>query len=182
MSVQSPEPITYSSRHKLGRLLWGVISVLLYRPTPRNCHAWRRFLLKCFGAKIGPGAKPFPAARIWAPWDLTMEKNSTLGDYVDCYTQAPIILREGCTVSQYTFLCTGTHDYTRLELPHLVAPIEIGKYAWVTAQCFIGPGVTVGEGAVVGVRSSVFADVPPWTVVAGTPAKVMKKREITDGK
>lgn len=176
-----PKPlqsVTYSTRHKLGRLLWGLAWALLYRPTPRNCHAWRRFLLKRFGATIGPGAQPFPAARIWAPWDLTMEEGSTLGDYVDCYTQAPVILRAHCTVSQYTYLCTGTHDYTRLDLPHQAAPIEIAKHAWVTAQCYIGPGVTVGEGAVVGVRSTVLDDIEPWTVVAGTPAKFVKKREV----
>lgn len=178
--ARSLQLTTYSFGHKLGRIAWGVVWFLLYRPTPRNLYAWRRLLLRLFGAKIGPGAKPCSGARIWAPWSLTMEEGSTLGDYVDCYTQAPIILRAHCTVSQYSFLCTGTHDYHRLDLPHRAAPIEIGAHAWVTADVFIGPGVTVGEGAVVGVRASVFDDVEPWTVVAGTPAKFIKKREISD--
>lgn len=107
-----------------------------------------------------------------------MEEGATLGDHVDCYTQAPIVLRKFCTVSQYSFLCAGTHDYQRVDLPHQVAPIEIGAYAWVTSGVFVGPGVTVGEGAVVAVRSTVLKDVEPWTVVAGTPAKVVKKREV----
>ncbi|MBC2595598.1 putative colanic acid biosynthesis acetyltransferase [Ruficoccus amylovorans] len=175
-----PKPVTYSFPHKAGRIVWAVVWSLFYRPTPRNLYPWRRLLLRCFGANIAPGAKPASGARIWAPWALTMEEGSTLGDYVDCYTQAPIVLRAHCTVSQYCFLCAGTHDTRRLDLPHLAAPIEIGAYAWVTADAFIGPGVTVGEGAVVGVRSTVLDDVEPWTVVAGTPAKFMKKRELDD--
>ena len=173
--------VTYSFRHKLGRIVWGIVWFFIYRPTPRNLYAWRRFVLRLFGAKISTGAKPGAAARIWAPWALTMEEGSTLGDYVDCYTQAPIRLGAFCTVSQYSFLCTGTHDYRQLDLPHQVAPIEIGAHAWVTADVFVGPGVTVGEGAVVGVRSSVFENVEPWTIVAGTPAKFIKKRVLDTG-
>ena len=57
-------------------------------------------------------------------------------------------------------------------------PIIIGDRAWVAAEAFIGPGVTVGEGAVVGARAAVFKDVEPWTVVGGNPARVIKTRTI----
>lgn len=48
----------------------------------------------------------------------------------------------------------------------------------MAAEAFIGPGVTIGEGAVVGARGCVFKDVDPWTVVGGNPAKFIKKRII----
>jgi putative colanic acid biosynthesis acetyltransferase WcaF len=81
------------------------------------------------------------------------------------------------TISQYSFLCTASHDYQEPSLPLISAPIMIGPRAWVAADVFIGPGVTIGEGAVVGARASVFRDVDPWSVVAGSPARMIRKRE-----
>jgi len=63
-----------------------------------------------------------------------------------------------------------------MELTH--HPIVIGSQSWIAARAFIGPGVTIGEGAVVGACAAVFKDVEPWTVVGGNPAKFIKKREI----
>ncbi len=105
-----------------------------------------------------------------------MGDHSCMSHYVDCYSVDKI--RIGChaTVSQYSYLCTASHDIEDPHMPLVTAPISIGEGAWVTADVFIGPGVTIGDGAVVGVRSAVFKDVDPWTVVAGNPVKVIKKR------
>jgi putative colanic acid biosynthesis acetyltransferase WcaF len=104
--------------------------------------------------------------------------HSCLSHFVDCYCVAPIKIGAHSTVSQYSYLCAATHDIERPDMPLVAAPITIGDGAWVAADVFVGPGVTIGDGAVVGARSSVFKDVPPWTVVVGTPAKVIKKREL----
>jgi putative colanic acid biosynthesis acetyltransferase WcaF len=106
-----------------------------------------------------------------------MEEGSCLGDHVDCYTVECITLEPHATVSQYSFLCTAGHDYSVPRMPVITAPIRIGRRAWIAADVFIGPGVTIGEGAVVGARASVFRNVEPWTVVGGNPARVIKKRE-----
>lgn len=171
---------SFSFKNKLGRVVWHWVWLLFYRPTPRGFHGWRRMLLTLFGADIAPTAKPYPGAKIWAPWNLTMEAGSCLADQADCYCMDRITLREYSTVSQYAFLCAGTHDHQDLTLPLMTAPIEIGKHAWVTADVFVGPGVTVGEGAVAGVRSCVYKDVEPWTIVAGNPATFLKKRVIRE--
>jgi putative colanic acid biosynthesis acetyltransferase WcaF len=106
-----------------------------------------------------------------------MHEGSCLGEHVDCYTVDRITLESYATVSQYAFLCTASHDYTVDGMPVVTAPIRIGRQAWVAADVFIGPGVTIGEGAVVGARSSVYRNVEPWAVVGGNPARVMKKRK-----
>jgi putative colanic acid biosynthesis acetyltransferase WcaF len=137
-------------------------------------------LLRAFGARIGQGAVIHPSVRIWAPWNLSMERFACLAPDVDCYSVAPIRLGEHATVSQYSYLCGASHDYTRLDLPLTPSPISIGAHAWVCADVFIGPGVTVGEGAVVGARSSVYRDVEPWTVAAGNPARFLKPRKLVD--
>ena len=159
------------------RVLWSLVWWFAYRPSPRVFHVWRRFLLRRFGAIIGKGAHPYPSARIWAPWNLTMGEGSCLGDYVQCYSVDRITLEPQATVSQFSFLCTAGHDYRVKGMPLITAPITIGRGAWVAADAFIGPGVTVGERAVVGARARVFRHVDPWTVVGGNPARVIRKCE-----
>ena len=119
-------------------------------------------------------------AEIWGPWNLVMEDYSSLGPQVDCYNVAPVRLGRSAMVSQYSYLCAASHDYTRKSLPLVKAPIVIEDLAWVCADVFVGPGVTIGQGAVVGARSSVFKDVAPWTLVAGTPARFVKARVMVD--
>ncbi len=166
----------YSLAHKAVRVAWGGVWLLLYRPSPRPLHAWRRFLLRLFGASIAQGAHPYPSARIWAPWNLTMGPHSCIGDHVDCYSVDRVTLGSYALVSQYAYLCTASHDFEDPAFPLVISPITIAAEAWVCACVYVGPGVTVGEGAVVGARSGVFRDVEPWTVVAGTPAKYLKNR------
>ncbi len=132
--------------------------------------------MRLFGARIAAGAHPYPAAKIWAPWNLTMGTASCLSDHVDCYSVAPISIGAFATVSQYTYLCSASHDYRVPTLPLVIAPIVIESEAWVAAAAFVGPGVRIGEGAIVGARSTVTQDVAPWVVVAGSPATLRGQR------
>jgi putative colanic acid biosynthesis acetyltransferase WcaF len=169
-----PAPITTAQRAR--RLLWHMVWILLYRTSPRPCHGWRRLLLRAFGAAIGAGAHPYPRARIWAPWNLRMDAHSCLADDVDCYCVAPVTLGRHATVSQYSYLCSASHDYLQMAMPTTAAPICIEEEAWIAADVFVGPGVTVGRGAVVGARSTVTADVAAWDVVVGSPPRVVRAR------
>lgn len=111
-----------------------------------------------------------------------MGAHSCLANDVDCYSVDRIILGNFATVSQEAMLCTATHDYNDVDFKLVTRAIVIGPRAWVGARAFIGPGVEVGEGAVVGAMSAVFKDVEPWSVVAGNPARFLKKRQIVDTK
>ncbi|MDE2350241.1 MAG: putative colanic acid biosynthesis acetyltransferase [Gammaproteobacteria bacterium] len=159
-----------SAANRVLRVLWAFTWLFLYRPSPRPLHGWRRMLLRIFGATIGARAHPYPRAKIWAPWNLTIDAAGCIADDVDCYCVAPVRIGAHATVSQYSYLCTASHDFRDPSMPLVAAPIEIGAEAWVAADVFVGPGVTVGEGAVIGARSTVVRDVDPWTVVAGSPA------------
>jgi putative colanic acid biosynthesis acetyltransferase WcaF len=162
---------------RLRRLAWAVACALFYKPSPNLLHPWRRMLLRMFGAEIGCGAHPYPNAKIWAPWNLIMEENSCLANDVDCYSVAKVTIGRNAIVSQYSYLCTASHDYDSPDFQLVSAPIVIHATAWVGADCFIGPGVVVGEGAVVGARSTVIRDVPPQAVIVGTPARIIKFRK-----
>ena len=169
-----------SYQGKIARLIWNTTWFFLFRPSPVPFHAWRCFLLRLFGADIGKNVSPYPTAKIWAPWNLIMKDGSCISHHVDCYCVDSITIGKCSTVSQRTFLCTASHDYSQksVPLPLLTAPIEIGQYSWVTSDVFIGPGVSIGDGAIVTVRSVVINNVDPWEVVGGHPAKFIKKRRL----
>lgn len=171
----------YTMRNKILRLVWSICWTLLARPFPRSvCNKWNLFLLRCFGAKIAKTAVVYSSVRVFMPWNLEMRDYSCLGPGVNCYNVAFVTLGVNATVSQNTFLCPGSHDIYSKRNEQIQKPIIIGDRAWVAIDAFIGMGVTIGEGAVVGARAAVFKDVEPWTVVGGNPAKFIKKRVIKD--
>jgi putative colanic acid biosynthesis acetyltransferase WcaF len=167
---------TFGLANKVGRYVWGWVWLLLFRPSPTFAYAWRRWLLRLFGAEMGPRTIVHRSARVWAPWNLQMEVDSCIGEFVDCYCGARVVLGRRAVVSQYSLLCAASHDYEAEGMPGIQSPIRIGDHAWVAADVYIGPGVTVGDGAVVGARASVYKDVPAWVVVGGNPARVLKTR------
>ena len=114
------------------------------------------------------------------PWNLEIGDWSSIGEHAFIYNLGKVTIGSKTTISHRAHLCAGTHDYTDRSLPLLKLPITIQDSAWVCADAFVGPGVTVGEGAVVGARSVVVKDVEPWMVVAGNPAIAIKKREMKD--
>ena len=189
MTNETPEPPALQvdmsnvrSSHSYGNIVargvWSVVWLLLFRPTGRKAHRWRRFLLRLFGAKLGRRARIYPSCRVWAPWNLTMGDYACLGDFVDCYCVAPITIGAHATVSQYSYLCAATHDYRLSTMPLVTKPIIIEDQVWVCADAFVAPGIRIGQGAVVGARSTVTRHVRPWTVVAGNPAKLVRQREL----
>jgi putative colanic acid biosynthesis acetyltransferase WcaF len=111
------------------------------------------------------------------PWNLTLEDRSCLAPGSEVYNLGPVTLRPRCTVAQQAYLCGGTHDLTLPNLPLVVGPIVVGADAFVGARAFVLPGVTIGDGAVVGACALVSKDVEPWTVVGGNPAKVIGSRQ-----
>src|SRR5437867_1941088 len=165
--------VSLSWRNKAGRAIWNICWLSLYRFSPVALHGWRRLLLRCFGARIASGAKPYPRARVWAPWNLTMREQSCLANDVDCYCVDRIELERGAIVSQYAYLCSASHDFRSPDFDLVTAPIRIGAGSWIAARVFIGPGVSIGPRSVVAACSVVVRDVPSDIVVAGNPARMV---------
>lgn len=169
----------YTLGSRVRRLAWNICYAVLFRPFGLPIFKkWRSFLLRCWGAKIGKGSIVHASALIWAPWNLETGILTCIGPHANIYNPGKIILGNKVVISQYSYLCTATHDYESEANTLCWKTIEVGNYAWVAADTFVGPGVTVGEGAVVGARAVVFKDVEPWTVVGGNPAKFIKKRVV----
>jgi putative colanic acid biosynthesis acetyltransferase WcaF len=174
----------YASAWSTGALvrmaLWRIVYAALFRPSPKFLKSWRLMLLKLFGATIHGTPYVANSARVRMPWHLTMHHRACLGEFSECYNLGPVELKARCTIAQHVYLCAGTHDITTLDLPLAVGPIVIGEDVFVGARAFVMPGVVVGDGAVVGACAVVTRDVEPWTIVAGNPAKAIKKRVLAD--
>lgn len=167
----------YTRGENLRRVLWA-LATPLFRFSPRPCFAWRRFLLRLFGARVGRGAHVYPSTSVTMPWNLVLGEWSSLGEGVLVYNLGRVTVGARVTVSLRAHLCAGTHDARRPDLPLLKPPITIGDQAWICADAFVGPGVTVGEGAIVGARAVAVKDVAAWTIVAGNPARPVGPRVI----
>lgn len=165
----------YTYLQYIKRVLWALVRPF-FRFSPRIFFGWRCFLLKLFGARIGTQVHIYNSAHIYLPWNLEVGDWSAIGEHALIYNLGAVRIGSKVTVSQRAHLCAGTHDHTDPLMPLLKLPIVIEDQAWVCADAFIGPGVTVGEGAVVGARAVVIKDVQPWQIVAGNPARLIKTR------
>lgn len=163
--------------NRLARLLWAVVYWCFFRPSPRPLHAWRAGLLRCFGARLGPHCHIYPGAQIWAPWRLVCEDAVGVADGAIIYNPAGIHLASHCVISQQAYLCGATHDFDDPAFSMISKPIRIGAYAWVCARAAVSPGVSLGEGAVLGMNSVATRSLDPWTVYGGIPARAIRMRK-----
>jgi putative colanic acid biosynthesis acetyltransferase WcaF len=166
-----------SLKNRLARVLWALAHLTLVRYSPRPCHAWRAAVLRVFGATLGPNCHIYAGARIWAPWNLVCEDAVGIADGAVIYNPAPIRLGSHCVVSQDAYLCGATHDIDDPAFPMVSSPITLGAYAWICARAVVGPGIEVGEGAVLGLAGVATRDLQPWTVYGGVPARALRKRQ-----
>lgn len=171
----------FSNLNKFKRLIWTLVWNIFVLPLPRNtCKTWKLFILRLFGAKIHKTANVYSSVKIYSPWNLVMKKYSCLAPDVDCYNVDKIIIGEHSTISQKTYLCTASHDVTKSNNPLIHAPIIIKDQVWVGASAYIGMGVCINQGAVVGATASVYKNVDAWSIVGGNPAIFIKKRELNE--
>lgn|SRR5208283_791754 len=165
----------YTVLNRLARLAWWGVYRLLFRWSPKPLHRWRALLLRCFGARLGPGCHIYASAKIWAPWNLECGSRACIADGAEVYNPVKISIGEGAVISQDAYLCAASHDYADPAFPLIHGTIVIGKKAWVGARAIVLLRTTIGDRSVVGAGSVVTKDVPPDSVCAGNPARVVKK-------
>lgn len=185
LTVKKPDLVKgkqkYSYKILLKRLMWSIVWNVLIRPLPHfGFIKYVNFWYRLFGAKIGKTSGIYPSARVFMPWNIIIGEYSAVGQHVDVYNASPVIIGDVCVISERAYLCTASHNIHSKYHEQVSEPIILKNRSWIAAEAFVGMGVTIGEGAVVGARAAVFKDVEPWTVVGGNPARVIKRREIVD--
>lgn len=167
---------TFTLKNRLKRIAWRLTWLTLASWTPAFMHEWRSILLRLFGAQIGKGVHVYSSVSIWAPWNLVIEDAAGVGPKVQLYSMAPVHIGKRVVISQGAHICAGTHDYRLENFPLITKPIFIGDRAWICASAFVGPGVSVGEGAILSAMGCSFTNLDSWSVYIGNPARKSKSR------
>ncbi|MBI3881238.1 MAG: putative colanic acid biosynthesis acetyltransferase [Verrucomicrobia bacterium] len=165
---------------KFKRAVWQWLVKPIFKLLPRPCNRLRIAILRAFGAQIGPRCLIEPRVDVLIPWNLFVDEFVAIGREVEIYNYGAVRIGRMTLISQYSFLCSGSHDYTHPHMPLVAKPIVIGSECWLAADVFVGPGVTIGDGAVIGARAVVTKNMPPWMVCAGNPCQPLKPRELRD--
>lgn len=177
------DPGSFKNPHSLGnragRLLWHIVWLLLFRPSPWFMTGWRHMLLRLFGARLAKGGF-HSSVRIWAPWRLVCGDDVYIDRDVYLYNAFGMEIGDRVVISFGSVLCTATHDFRQHNFPLTGRQITIESDVWIAAEAFIAPGVTIRQGSVVGARSLVNKDVEPWTIVAGNPALAVGTRKVRE--
>lgn len=158
--------------------LWKLTWILFVSWLPKVFSCWYIFLLRLFGCKVE--GRPFiaPSCKIYAPWLLKIGHKSCLAPKSEVYNLGPVTIGERATIAQHSYICNGTHDLSDKRLPLLVGDMCIDDDVFIGAKAIVLPGVLLKEGCVIGAGSVVTRDVEPWTIVAGNPARYIKRREM----
>lgn len=174
--IANRKAIKWTRREQVLRILFALAQPA-FRLSPRPLWGWRRWMLRRFGATVGHDVHIFPSVRITIPWNLILGDGCAIGDRAILYALGTITIGPKATVSQQAHLCAGSHDWRSPEMTLTKPPIKIGAEAWICADAFIGPGVTIGSRTIVGARGVVMFNVEDDVIVAGNPAKIFKKRK-----
>lgn len=159
-------------------LVWLMVSLVLFRLCPLKLSALKCHALRLFGARVGRGVVIKPAVKITFPWKLALGDHVWLGEECWLLNLAPITIAADVRISQRAFLCTGNHDFNSPTFDLITKPIQVEPGAWIGANAFVGPGVTVGTHAVLTAGSVATKDLQPCGIYQGNPAALIKQRQI----
>jgi len=169
-------PEGFRGRSKVFVQFWWIVQGTLFRWSPQGFFGWRRFLLRSFGAKIGTRVAIRSSVQITYPWKVSIGNNSWIGDDCTLYSLGEINIGNNVAVAHKVYFNTGGHDYTKITFDIFAQPINVEDECWITNDCYIGPGVTIGFGSIVGARSTVLKSMPSGKICYGSPAKPVRDR------
>jgi putative colanic acid biosynthesis acetyltransferase WcaF len=184
LAAQASRPLeggaSFSLANRMTRVVWGLTWLVMARWTPPPLHGWRRMILRAFGAKLDKGARVHASVSVWLPANLELGENCLIGPGVTLYNQGRIAIGPRSVVSQRAHLCASSHDVSDPHFQLVLRPITIGAGCWVAAEAFVGPGVTMGDGAVLAARGVLFGDAQENMIYRGNPAEPVKSRNLRE--
>jgi len=169
---------SFSLFNRVYRAAFSIAWALFAAWTPPPLHRWRAWLLRRFGARISPTARIYRSVRIWSPANLHVSDHAVIGPGANIYSMGKISIGAYAIVSQGAHLCAGTHDVSDPNFQLKARPITIGERAWIAAEAFVGPGVSVGPGCVLGARGCAMRDLEDWMIYSGNPAIPLRPRTL----
>ena len=139
---------------------------------------WRYFFAKKYVAFMGANVNVQKRARFSSL--LKIGDNSGLGE--SCRLVGPITIGKNVMMGKNVLMLTQNHAHDRVDIPMIeqgyepIAPIEIEDDVWIGERVIILPGVHLHKGTIVGAGAVVTKSPPPYSIIGGSPAKVLKMR------
>jgi putative colanic acid biosynthesis acetyltransferase WcaF len=172
---------SFTLANRIRRAVWMLVWLVLARWTPPPLHGWRALVLRLFGARMGGNCRVHASVRVWDPANLDLGDNVLIGPGAIVYNQGRIAIGSDSVISQRAHLCASSHRIGDRHFQLVLKPIAISANCWVAAEAFVGPGVTMAEGAVLGARAALFDDAEGFTVYRGNPAIAVAQRRFEAG-
>jgi putative colanic acid biosynthesis acetyltransferase WcaF len=170
-------PADFRGRSLVYVQIWRTVNFFLFKTSPQFMWAYRRFLLRLFGAKIGKGVLIRSSVDIIYPWNLEIGSHSWIGHKVTLYTLGPINIGENTVISQFSHLCAGGHNYRSPQFDITGLGIQVGSGVWIASDVFINDGVCIGNNSIIGARATILKDVPSNFTCLCKHQVIMKERE-----
>ena len=168
--------VVTGGRFKYWVILWYLLKLAFFVsafPWPKK---FKCGLLRKFGATVGDSLLLKPKVNIHLPWQLEIGDHTWIGEEVFILNFSKVKIGSHCCISQRVFLCTGNHDFRDPSMPYRNFPITIKDGAWIGAQSFVAPGVTIGTDCVITAGSVVLKDMPDNMICSGNPCRPIKPR------
>jgi putative colanic acid biosynthesis acetyltransferase WcaF len=165
-------------RPRVVEMAWILVKCAFFTSNLPWSNAFKRFLLRCFGAKIGAGVVLRPRINIHFPWKLTIGDHCWLGDGCQILNIAPFEMQTQSALAHEVYIAAAGHDIRSATMAAKNEPILIKSGTWVASRAFIAGGVTIEEDCVIAAGAVVTKDVPKGSIVAGNPGVVVKERVI----
>ncbi len=162
------------------QLLWYFIGSPLIESYWLPVSSIKIWILRLFGSTIGNGVRIKPGVKIKFPWRLIIGDYVWIGEDTWIDNLATVVIENHVCLSQGVYLCTGNHDWNHPNFQLIPAPIHIQESSWIAAKSIIGPGVTIGKGAVLTLGSVTGKSLKPSIIYSGNPAQPIKKRIISE--
>lgn len=175
---RKPYVSPYTLKDKLRMTLWWFISGCLFRTSPHKFNSFRCYLLRAFGAKVGSNTFIHSKATIWFPWNLEIGVHSGIGFDALIYNLDKVTIGDYSTVAHRCQVNTGSHDFADPTYKLITQPVKIGNNVFVGTDCYIAPGVLIGDMTIIGAKSVVVKSMPDNMICFGHPCKPIKPRSM----
>lgn len=133
--------------------------------------------LRLLGMNIAPNVRFYQGFHIRNPKGITIEEGVSIGPKVLLDGRKKLKIGRSVVIAYEAIIWTLNHDYNDEHFCGKGAPVVIDDYAWICSRSMILPGIKIGKGAIVASGAIVTKDVPPYSIVAGVPAKIIGKRK-----
>lgn len=157
-------------------LLWFMANGLFVNTPLNPFNALRIFVLRAFGAKIGKGVILKHRVNVKFPWNLEIGDDCWIGEAVWIENQGKVTIGNNCCLSQGVVMMTGNHNYKKVTFDLIVKPIVLEDGVWLGAGSMVTQGVTCFSHSVLGVAAVASFDLEPYTIYAGNPCQILRKR------